>query len=84
MFEVEYLCNGYVKKNGVNANLVLCDWLTLDTSIDFAFSPRLSRSKKLIFESPLWGVRGGMVPPNSVKILASEYLLVSKNTGTVN
>ena len=26
MFEVEYLWNGWVKKDGVNANQVLCDW----------------------------------------------------------
>ena len=26
VFEVKYLWNGSVKKNGVNANLVLCDW----------------------------------------------------------
>ena len=26
VFEVEYLYNGWVKKDGVNANLVLCDW----------------------------------------------------------
>ena len=27
---------------------------------------------------------GGVVPPNSAKIFASKYLLISKNTGTVN
>ena len=26
VFEVEYLPNGWVKKDGVNANLDLCDW----------------------------------------------------------
>ena len=26
VFEVEYLWNGWVKKDGINANLVLCDW----------------------------------------------------------
>ena len=26
VFEVKYLWKGSVKKNGVNANLVLCDW----------------------------------------------------------
>ena len=35
MFEVKYLGNGWVKK----------DWLTLDTSIDFAFRPRSSLLK---------------------------------------
>ena len=43
MFEVEYRWNAWVKKDGVNANdLVLCDWLTLDTHIDFACSLCLS------------------------------------------
>ena len=45
MFEVEYLCNGRVKKDGVNANLAFAIGLTLDTPIDFAFSPRLSSDK---------------------------------------
>ena len=35
-----------------------------------------------------WGVNlggpWGMVSPNSVKILAYKYLLISKNTGTLN
>ena len=37
-FEVEYLCNGWVKKDEVNANLVLFNWpnFTVDTPIDFA------------------------------------------------
>ena len=26
MFEVEYLWNGWVKKDGVNVNVVFCDW----------------------------------------------------------
>ena len=26
VFEVEYFCKGWVKKDGVNANLALCDW----------------------------------------------------------
>ena len=43
MFELEYLYNGWVKKDGVKINLVLCDWPNfLDTPIDFAFRPRLS------------------------------------------
>ena len=42
LFKVEYLWNSWVKKDVVNANLVLCDRRTLDTPIDFAFSPRLS------------------------------------------
>ena len=29
MFEVEYLCNEWVKKDGVNANLVLRNWPNL-------------------------------------------------------
>ena len=33
MFEVEYLWNGWVKKNGVNANPILFIVLTLDTVI---------------------------------------------------
>ena len=43
MFEVDNLGNGWVKKDGVNANLVICAiGLTLATAIDFAFSPYLS------------------------------------------
>ena len=42
MFEVEYLWTGWVKKDGVNANLVLCDWPNFRYPIDFAFSPHLS------------------------------------------
>ena len=44
MFEVEYLCNGWVKKNRVNVILVYSNTigLTLDTPIDFAFSPHLT------------------------------------------
>ena len=42
MFEVRYLWNGWVKKDGVNVSLVLHDWPTLITLIDFAFSPWLS------------------------------------------
>ena len=41
VFEVEYLWNGWVKKDGVNANPVLCDLPNFKYSIDFAFSPRL-------------------------------------------
>ena len=26
MFEEEYLWNGWIKKDGVNGNLVFCDW----------------------------------------------------------
>ena len=40
VFEVEYLCNRWVKKNGVNANLIWYDWSNFDTPIDFAFRPR--------------------------------------------
>ena len=42
MFEVEYLCDGRAKKDGVNANLVLCDWPNFRHPNDFAFSPRLN------------------------------------------
>ena len=42
VFEVEYLCNGWVKNNGVNANLVYTIRPTLHTPINFALSPRLS------------------------------------------
>ena len=43
MFEVEYLCNGWVNKGEVNANLVFCDWPNFKYPlIDFAFCPRLS------------------------------------------
>ena len=40
MFEVEYLWNGWVKKDGVNANYAI--GLILYIPIDFAFSTRLS------------------------------------------
>ena len=42
MFEVEYLWNSWVKKNGVNANLIRLITLTLDIPIDFACSPHLN------------------------------------------
>ena len=32
--EVEYLWNGWIKMDRVNANLVLCNWLTLNSSLD--------------------------------------------------
>ena len=41
MVEVEYLWNGKVKKDGVNTNLVLCNWPTFRCPTDFAFSPCL-------------------------------------------
>ena len=40
MFEVEYLWNGWVKKDEVNVNAVLCLYI----SINFACSPRLTKS----------------------------------------
>ena len=42
VFEVEYLWNGSVKKNGVNANVVVYDSPNLKYHIDFAFCLRLS------------------------------------------
>ena len=42
MFEEENLCNGWVKKDGVNANLVFCDWPNFRYPIDFGFSLRLT------------------------------------------
>ena len=42
MYEVKYLCNGWVKKNGVNANLMLHNWRNFRYPIDFAFSPRVN------------------------------------------
>ena len=41
VFKAEYLWNGWIKKDGVNANLAFAICLTLDTTIDFAFSSRL-------------------------------------------
>ena len=41
VFVIEDLCNGWVKKDGVNANVVSCNWRNY-IRIDFAFSPRLS------------------------------------------
>ena len=49
MLKVEYLWNDWVKKNGVNAILVLCDWPNFRHPIDFTFSPRLSHQKNYIF-----------------------------------
>ena len=43
VFKPEDLWNGWIKKDGVNANLVVCGWPNLDTHSDFAFSPRLRR-----------------------------------------
>ena len=31
MLEVEYFWNGWAEKDGVNVNLVKCDWLNLNT-----------------------------------------------------
>ena len=42
MFEVEYLRNGWVKKDGINANLVQRNLHNFKYPFDFAFSPRLS------------------------------------------
>ena len=49
VFEVEYLCNGWLKNNTVNANLVnYATSLTLDIPIfNFAFSPRLSQGNRI-------------------------------------
>ena len=44
MFEVKYRWNGWVKKDGVNTNLIKYDYPNLGTSIDLAFSPRLTKS----------------------------------------
>ena len=42
LFEVKYFWNDWIKKDGVNDNLVSCDWpnfrFTVDTPIDSAFS----------------------------------------------
>ena len=54
MFEVEYLCNGWGKKDKVNVNLlVLCDWTNFRYPIDFAFSPRLSYNMHYRFQNKL-------------------------------
>ena len=45
MFEVEYLWNGWVKKDGVNANLVQYDLPNFKYPIGFVFSPRLNEAK---------------------------------------
>ena len=37
-----------------------------------------------MFRRSVYGVLGGMVPPNSVKIFASEISTDIKNTGIVN
>ena len=42
MFKVQYRWNSWVKKDGLNVNLVLSDWLNLYTPIDFAFSPHFT------------------------------------------
>ena len=55
MFEIQYLQNGWVKKDGVYANLVQYDCLTLDTPIDFAFSPRLNEKRYQTI--PHWGIK---------------------------
>ena len=44
MFEVRDLLNGWVKKDGVNANPIVCDWPNLDTPNDFVFNPCLSKN----------------------------------------
>ena len=44
VFKVEYLWNDWVKKDGVNANLVKYGSPKFKYPIDFAFSPRLRYS----------------------------------------
>ena len=39
MFKVEYLWNSWVKKDGINANLILCIGLTLDTPLILSLVP---------------------------------------------
>ena len=51
--EVDYLWNGWVKRDGVNANLSFATGLTLDTPIDFAVSFRVNIFNGLhFFELP--------------------------------
>ena len=40
--------------------------------------------KKLIFRASVYGVLGGVIPPNSVKLIASEISTDIKNTGIVS
>ena len=57
MFEVEHLCNGWVKKDAVNLIQSNAIAVTYDTRIDFAFSPCLSEmilSRKIIFVCLFW------------------------------
>ena len=46
MFEVEYLWNGCNKKDGVNANLVLCTWPNFRYPIDFALSSHVRKTSQ--------------------------------------
>ena len=51
MFEVEYFLNGWVKKDGVNSSLVLCNWPSFRYPIDCAFSPHLSAYIRFLVEA---------------------------------
>ena len=50
MFKVEYLLKCWVKKDGLNANLVLCDWPNLRCPHDFAFSSHCNKRKIINFD----------------------------------
>ena len=51
MFEVEYPWNGWIKKDGLSADLINTIVLTLYSPIDFALSPRLNVRTNLFFLS---------------------------------
>ena len=68
MFEVEYLWNGWVKKNGVNANLVYYHSPNFNYPIDFAFSPRLNRDRQSILVSTSSAITEVALQTNSFEI----------------
>ena len=58
MFEVKHFCNGWVKKDGVNANLIQHDCTNhIYTSIDFAFSLLLPKVTRLTSTSMPSGMK---------------------------
>ena len=66
VFEVEYLWNGWVEKDRVNANKPYTIAPTLDTSINFAFGPRLRKTKIRFYDQFRLAFGGNFNIPKAV------------------
>ena len=49
MLEVVYFWNGWVKKDGFNVNLVLCNWPNLDSPINVTSNFNVSSKQSTLF-----------------------------------